>query len=77
MSITPTMPRPARSHRGDYSSLPSVPAPGASAAAPDKLIHVTDLRHGVRYTLAVPPSSPWHELLPQEQTITVRPHAAR
>lgn len=42
----------------------------------DKLIHLRFPARGERVTLAVPPSSPWHELLPDEQTVTVREDVA-
>ncbi len=49
----------------------------ARAAHPEaKLVHVTDRRHGAVFVLAIPPSSPWHELLPDQQTAEILPRAA-
>ena len=43
----------------------------------DRLILFHDRRTGIEFFMAVPPSSPWHELLPPEQDVEIRaPEAA-
>jgi hypothetical protein len=50
------------------------------AAHPDaKLVHITHEAAGASFVLAIPPESPWHELLPAWQTtriVTPQPEAA-
>ena len=38
----------------------------------DRLILFHDRRTGIEFFMAVPPSSPWHELLPPEQDVEIR-----
>lgn len=42
-----------------------------------RLVLFLDRRTGSSFTMAVPPSSPWHELLPPEQIAEILPHAPR
>lgn len=39
----------------------------------DRLILFHDRRTGLEFTMAVPPSSPWHALLPPEQETEIVP----
>lgn len=38
-----------------------------------KLVLFHDLRNGTSFIMSVPPTSPWHELLPPRQESFIRP----
>jgi len=40
---------------------------------PPKHISMADVRLGITYVIEIPPTSPWHELLPQHQACVIRP----
>lgn len=37
-----------------------------------RLVRFHDRRHGVSFVMAVPPSSPWYELLPPQQDVHIK-----